>query len=59
MPAPEKTISFRLPRGEDVEVYLVRLADGRLVARTGAELAELPPELKVDLPPAPAEEEQP
>jgi len=37
------TISFRLPSGETAEVYMVRLADGRVVARTREELEELPP----------------
>ena len=44
MPEERPTISFRLPTGEAAEVYMVRLADGRLVARTKAELEELPAE---------------
>lgn len=37
--------SFRLPDGEDVEVVIVRLEDGRIVARTKdeLELLERPP----------------
>lgn len=31
--------SFRLPDGTDVEVVIVRLEDGRVVARTKDELA--------------------
>jgi len=36
------TISFQLPHGEAVEVYMVKLPDGRVVARTREELEELP-----------------
>jgi len=32
------TSSFRLPEGREVEVALVRLEDGRIVARTREEL---------------------
>lgn len=35
-------MSFRLPSGETAEVYLVKLPDGRVVARTREELEELP-----------------
>lgn len=34
------TSSFRLPEGKDLEVVLVRLDDGRIVARTADELPE-------------------
>ncbi len=37
----ERLSSLRLPGAEDVEVVLVRLADGRLVARTKQELEAL------------------
>jgi len=40
------TISFQLPHGEAVEVYMVKLPDGRVVARTREELEELPPEIR-------------
>lgn len=40
---PVSTFSFSVPDSEPVEVYLVRLDDGRLVARTLAELEILPP----------------
>jgi len=40
------TISFQLPHGEAVEVYMVKLPDGRVVARTREELEELPPEVR-------------
>lgn len=43
--AQEPTLSFRLPQGEAVDVYLVKLADGRTVARTREEIEELPVEL--------------
>ena len=36
--SPLESSSFRLPSGEDVEVVLVRLDDGRIVARTPEEL---------------------
>lgn len=36
--SPLDTFKFRLPEGKDLEVVLVRLADGRLVARTADEL---------------------
>ncbi len=54
MPEPEQTLSFRLPSGEQAEVYMVRLADGRLVARTREELELLPPEVRATAVPAEA-----
>lgn len=45
-------MSFRLPSGETAEVYLVRLADGRMVARTREELEELTPEERATARPA-------
>jgi hypothetical protein len=39
----EPTISLRLPEGKTIDVYLVRLADGRIVSRTREELEESPP----------------
>jgi len=41
LPAPEELLRFRLPEVEDVEIYLVRTPDGRVVARTADELEEL------------------
>jgi hypothetical protein len=41
--AAAPTMSFPLPQGEKVDVHLVRLADGRLVARTSDELEKIPP----------------
>lgn len=46
-------LSFRLPDGEDVEVAIVRLDDGRIVARTKEELELL--ERPEPAPEAPAE----
>jgi len=37
-------MSFQLPEGKSVEVLMVRLPDGRVVARTREELEELPAE---------------
>ena len=38
-PVPERELlKFQLPEIEDVEVYLIRLEDGRIVARTKEEL---------------------
>lgn len=37
-------MSFQLPDGKSVEVVMVKLKDGRMVARTREELEELPPE---------------
>jgi len=37
---PEKLLEFKVPEVKDVEVYIVRLADGRIVARTAEELEE-------------------
>lgn len=55
MPETPPTLSFRLPAEQTVHVYLVRLADGRVVARTREELEELPAELRgTILGPAPA-----
>lgn len=45
------TSLFRLPDGLDVEVVLLRLEDGRIVARTADELP--PPERKETPAPAP------
>ncbi len=36
--SPLDESSFRLPDGEDVEVVLIRLDDGRIVGRTPDEL---------------------
>lgn len=47
--AAERLISLPAGAGGEIEVYLVRLADGRTVARTREELAELPAELRLDL----------
>jgi hypothetical protein len=45
-------MSFRLPSGETAEVYMVKLKDGRMVARTKEELEELPPEMRATARPA-------
>jgi hypothetical protein len=37
-------MSFQLPEGKSLEVVMVRLPDGRVVARTKEELEELPAE---------------
>jgi len=37
---PERLLKFKVPEVKDVEVYIVRLADGRIVARTAEELEE-------------------
>jgi len=53
------TISFQLPHGEAVDVYMVRLPDGRIVARTREELEELPAgERGQVIGPAPAERKE-
>lgn len=49
MPEVVKQSSFQLPEGRTVEVYLVRLADGRLVSRTREELEALPDGLGAEL----------
>jgi len=49
----QPTLSFNLPTGGQVEVYLVKLPDGRIVSRTADELAALPPELRAKLEPTP------
>lgn len=46
MPDEPVISSFRLPEAVDVEVVLVRLSDGRIVARTREELEALPAELR-------------
>ncbi len=46
MPDNKPTISFQLPQSKTVEVYLVTLPDGSVVARTAAELQKLPQDLK-------------
>jgi len=42
-PEPFDTFSFSVPESLPVDVYLVRLANGLLVARTLDELEILPP----------------
>lgn len=37
------TTSFQLPEGKQVDVHLVKLPDGRIVARTADELAHAQP----------------
>ena len=39
-PGPEKLLQFELPEVKDVEINVVRLEDGRIVARTAEELEE-------------------
>ena len=40
MPEPEKPLlAFQLPPYEDKEIYLIRLEDGSVVARTKEELS--------------------
>jgi hypothetical protein len=40
LPEPEKPLlSFQLPEHEDKEIYLIRLEDGTVVARTKEELS--------------------
>jgi len=39
--AQEKLLKFKVPEVGDVDVYLVRLPDGRVVARTREELEEV------------------
>ncbi len=39
LPEPgSELLKFRVPEVEDVEVFLIRLEDGTVVARTGKEL---------------------
>lgn len=42
MPDKKQTISFNVPKAKPVEVHLVELADGRIVARTPDELEPRP-----------------
>ena len=44
--------SFRLPEGKDVEVVIVRLDDGRIIARTKEELELLERPEATEGPPA-------
>jgi len=38
-PGPDgELLKFRVPEVDDIEVYLIRLEDGTIVARTAAEL---------------------
>ena len=45
-PPGDALVRIRLPEYDEVEVYLVRKADGTLVARTAAELAKEKPASK-------------
>lgn len=47
--AEENRLSFNLPDGEASTVYLVRLPGGRIVARTGEELAKIPKALRGEI----------
>lgn len=40
-PELEPLLAFKVPEIKDVKAYIVRLADGRIVARTEEELEEL------------------
>lgn len=48
MATPNKSL-FPAPQTASVEVLYVKLADGRIVARTPDELQELPDELRAGL----------
>jgi len=54
LPDQPPTVSFQLPEGRSVDVFLVRLPDGRIVARTREELAELPAALRERIQPVTA-----
>lgn len=41
MAEPERLLRIQLPEPQEVEAFLVRLSDGRVVARTAEELEEL------------------
>ena len=41
MAEPEKLLQFQLPEVAEVKAYIVKLPDGRVVARTEEELEEL------------------
>jgi len=41
-----KLFKFRFPEVNEIEVYLVRLPDGRIVARTREELEEIEKEIR-------------
>lgn len=45
----QTTSSLPTPSSQRVETFIVQLPDGRLVARTADELAELPDELRSEL----------
>jgi hypothetical protein len=51
LPDQDKTVSFPLPKGESLDVYLVKLPNGRVVARTADELAALPENLRGEIQP--------
>jgi len=38
LPEPEKILQFQFPEAKDKEIYLVKLEDGTIVARTKEEL---------------------
>lgn len=42
MPEESKPLSFRLPKSETIEFFIIELPDGRTVARTSDELEALP-----------------
>ena len=48
----QQPLSFKIPQGRTEEVVLIQLADGRVIARTRAELAVLPDELRDEVRPA-------
>ncbi len=44
---PEELLQFKVPEVSDLEVYVLRLSDGKIVARTKEELEELKEEGEV------------
>lgn len=50
----QPTLKFNLPNNENLEAYVVKLADGTTVVRTAAELAKIPAKFRpqvIDLAP--------
>lgn len=48
MPEPKELLRFRVPEVRDKEIYVVRLEDGKVVARMKEELEELKKEEKLE-----------
>ena len=48
----QQPLSFKIPNGRTEEVVLIQMPDGRVIARTRAEVAAMPEGLRDELAPS-------